>query len=289
MTDWKSQLRDRLSSLSTDPACEADIVDELAQHLADLEDAALRRGATPEEAYAATLAEVADDRALARAIRRADMSRPRPTPPPVEPQAAFFVGLAQELRHGFRQLVRAPAFAATVIVLLALGIGINAATFSVVRNVLLEPLPFRSPEQLTVVWWAAKGSTSTFQGSAPVSGPNFLDWRSQSRSFEHLVATSPSGDNLTGLGQAERLIATATTAGLFEMLRVGVSLGRTFRSDEEQPGLNKVAVLSDAFWRIRLGADPHVLGRSLTLNGESFTVIGVMPRGFQHPSRWGVG
>ena len=75
MTDWKSQLRDRLSSLSTDPACEADIVDELAQHLADLEDAALRRGATPEEAYAATLAEVADDRALARAIRRADMSR----------------------------------------------------------------------------------------------------------------------------------------------------------------------------------------------------------------------
>ena len=289
MTDWKSHLRDRLSALAADPAREADIIDELAQHLADLEDAALRRGATPEAAYAATLAEVADDRALARAIRRADMSRPRPMPPPVDPHASLFVGLALELRHGFRQLVRAPAFAATVIVLMALGIGLSAATFSVVRNVLLEPLPFRSPEQLTVVWWGNKAWTTDFEGSAPVSGPNFLDWRAQSRSFEHLVATSPSGVNLTGLGQAERLIATATTAGLFEMLRTGASLGRTFRPDEEQPGRNKVAILSDAFWRNRLGADPHVLGRSVTLNGEPFTVIGVMPRGFQHPSPWAIG
>jgi putative ABC transport system permease protein len=289
MTDWKSYLRHRLSSLAADPTREADIVDELAQHLADLEHAALKRGATPGEAHAATLAEVADEQALARAIRRADKSRPRPTPPPVEPGAAPFVGLAQELRHGLRQLARAPAFAAAIIGLMALGIGINAATFSVVRNVLLEPLPFRAPEQLTVVWWGNKAWTTDFDGSAPVSGPNFLDWRAESRSFEHLVATSPRGVNVTGLGQAEQQLATATTAGLFEMLHVGAALGRTFQPDEEQPGRNKVAILSDAFWRNRLGADPHVLGRSLTLNGEPFTVIGVMPRGFQHPSPWTVG
>ena len=289
MTDWKAYLRDRLPQLSADPAREVDIVDELAQHLGDLEEEALKRGATPEAAHAAALAEVPDHPALAREIRRADSSPPRPTPLPVEPRAHRLVGLAQELRHAIRQLARAPAFAASVVLLLALGIGINAATYSVVRNVLLEPLPFQSPEALTVVWWGNKTWTTAFEGSAPVSGPNFLDWRTESRSFEHLVATSPKGVNLTGLGQAERVVATATTAGLFEMLRVGASQGRTFRSDEEQPGRNKVAIVSDAFWRNRLGSDPHVLGRSLKLNGEVFTVIGVMPRGFQHPSPWSVG
>jgi predicted permease len=289
VTDWKSYLYDRLPQVSADAAREVDIVDELAQHLGDVEDEALKRGATPAEAHAAALAEVPDHLALAREIHRADASGPRPTPPPIEPQAHLLVGLAQELRHGIRQLARTPTFAASVIFLMALGIGINAATYSVVRNVLLEPLPFRSPEELTIVWWAPRGLTTTFQGSSPVSGPDFLDWRSQSGSFEHLIAMTPTALNLTGLGQAERVVGTITTAGLFEMLRVEASLGRTFRADEEQPGRTKVAVISDAFWRNRLGADPHVLGRSLTLSGEAFTVIGVMPRGFQHPSPWSVG
>src|SRR5512140_1903353 len=164
---------------------------------------------------------------------------------PVSP----LVGLARELRHGIRQLLRAPAFAVTVVVLLALGIGINAATYSAVRNVLLEPLPFPSPEQLTIVWWADKGTPATFLGSSPVSGPNFLDWRRESRSFTQLVAMRPTPVTLAGSGQAERLAGTLTTAGLFEMLHVQPSLGRTFRIDEEQPGLNRVAVISDAFWR----------------------------------------
>jgi predicted permease len=289
MTDWKPYLRSHLPPLAADPAREVEIVEELAQHLADLERESLESGATPEEAHASTLAEVSNQLALAREIRRADSSRPAPTPPPIEPHSHVLVGLAQEVRHGVRQLARIPAFAATVVVLLALGIGINAATYSVIRNVLLEPLPFRSPEQLTIVWWGDKGWTSAFEGSAPVSGPNFLDWRRESRSFEHLVATTPRFVNLTGHGEAERLQGTVTTAGLFEMLQAQPSLGRTFRRDEEQPGRNKVAVISDAFWRNRLAADPHVLGRSLTLNGEAHTVVGVMPRGFQDPSPWSVG
>ncbi len=289
MTNWKSYLRAELPPLAADPARQAEIVEELAQHLAELERETVASGATPEEAHAAALAELSNRQALAHEIRRTDRSQPASTPPPIEPSGRFLAGLAQDVRYGCRQLARTPLFAATVVVILALGIGINAATYSVVRNVLLEPLPFRSPEQLTIVWWADKNSTTAFQGSAPVSGPNFLDWRRESCSFEHLVAMAPESVTMTGLGEAERLQGTVTTAGLFEALDTQPSIGRTFRVDDEQPGRNNVAIISDAFWRNRLGADPHVLGRSLTLDGEAHTVIGIMPPGFQHPSPWSVG
>lgn len=199
------------------------------------------------------------------------------------------LGLALDLRQGLRQFARTPAFAAAVVLLLALGIGINAATYVVVRNVLLEPLPFPSPEQLAVVWWVDKGTPASFLGSSPASGPNFLDWRRESRSFSHLVAMRPAPLALTGSGQAERLAGTLTTPGLFEMLQVRPSLGRSFRADDEQPGRTGVAVISDAFWQTHLAADPDVLGRTLTLDGEPRTVVGVMPRGFQHPSPWSIG
>ncbi len=213
-----------------------------------------------------------------------------PSPSPAtEPRAGQLVGIAQEWRDGFRQLFSTPALSATVVVLLALGIGINAATFGAVRNVLLQPLPFPAPDRLTVVWWADKRSSSSFLGSSPVSGPNFLDWRSESRSFEQLVATRPVPVSLAGNGLAERLEGTETTAGLFEMLRATPSLGRTLTRDDEQPGRSAVAVVSDAFWRNRLAAVPDVLGRSVTLNGAPHIIVGVMPAGFQHPSPWSVG
>ncbi len=204
-------------------------------------------------------------------------------------QDRWLVGLTQDVRQGLRQLARAPAFAVAVVVLLALGIGINAATYSVVRNVLLDPLPFPASDRLTIVWWGDKGWTADFLGSAPVSGPNFLDWRDESRSFDELVANTPTAVNMTGLGEAERLQGTATTAGLFEALGAPPARGRTLGRDDEQPGAPGVAVISDAFWRNRLNADPQVLHRSLTLNGEAHAIVGVMPPGFQHPSPWSVG
>jgi putative ABC transport system permease protein len=196
--------------------------------------------------------------------------------------------IRQDLRDGFRQLSRAPAFAGAVVLLLALGIGLNTATFSVVKNVLLEPLPFRSPEQLVIIWRVDKGERRIPE-SAPVSGPNFLDWRRESRSFERLVAFAPESVNMTGRGDPERIQGTATTAGLFELLGVQPALGRTFRPDEERHGQHRVAVVSDGFWRTRLGADPRALGRSLTLDGEAYTIVGVMPPGFQHPCPWSAG
>jgi putative ABC transport system permease protein len=187
----------------------------------------------------------------------------------------------QDVRLGLRQLTRRPGIPVLIILLLALGIGVNTAIFSVVKAVLLEPLPFKAPQELMQIW-----GTDSRYSRLPVSGPNFLDWREQARTFDRLVAYSPYYANLTGTGNPERLQATATTSGLFELLRVPPALGRTFRPEEEQSGKGDVAVISDGLWRRRFGADPGLLGRAFTLNGESRTVIGIMPPGFRHPCPW---
>lgn len=193
-------------------------------------------------------------------------------------------GLKQDIRFGARQIVRKPALPALVILLLALGIGINTAIFSVVKAVVLEPLPFESPEQLVMIW-----ETDRRSSRIPVSGPNFLDWRKESRSFEHLVCYTPYQGNLTGGGEPERLEGAMVTAGMFELLGVSPSRGRTFLPEEEIAGRSEVAIISDGLWKRRFGADPAVLGTTLTFRGEARTVVGIMPAGFKHPCPWSIG
>lgn len=194
---------------------------------------------------------------------------------------SHFDDIGQDIRFGLRQLTRKPGLPTLVILLLTLGIGVNTAIFSVVKAVVIEPLPFDAPHQLTQVW-----HTDLRHSRIPVSGPNFLDWREQSRSFDRLVAYSPYYANLTGAGEAERVQATACTCGLFELLRVQPALGRTFSPEEEQPGKGNVAIISASLWQRRFGADPKLVGKTLTFDGKSRTVIGIMPPGFQHPCPW---
>ncbi len=189
--------------------------------------------------------------------------------------------IAQDIRFGLRQLTRKPGLPALIILLLALGIGVNTAIFSVVKAVVIEPLPFESPHQLMQLWHTGLGFTRI-----PGSGPDFLDWREQSQSFERMVAYSPFYTNLTGTGEPERLQTTACTSGLFEMLRVTPAVGRTFSPEEEQAGKSDVVIISNSLWQRRFGADPGLIGKTLVLNGESRTVIGIMPPGFQHPCPW---
>jgi putative ABC transport system permease protein len=147
--------------------------------------------------------------------------------------------------------------------------------------VVIEPLPFDSPHQLMQIW-----HTDLRHNRIPVSGPNFLDWREQSRSFDRMVAYSPYYTNLTGTGEPERLQATVCTYGVFEMLHVKPAVGRTFSPEEEQAGKGDVVIISDSLWQRRFGADPSLVGKTLILNGEPRTVIGIMPPGFQHPCPW---
>ncbi len=130
-------------------------------------------------------------------------------------RSRYWEEIGQDLSFGLRQLLRRPALPAMVILLLVLGIGVNTAIFSVVNKVLLEPLPFDESENVMALW-----QTDQRSSSIPVSGPNFLDWREQSQSFENLVVYAPRPMNITGSGEPERLQATRTTAGLFELLRV---------------------------------------------------------------------
>jgi predicted permease len=180
--------------------------------------------------------------------------------------------LLQDLRFGVRTLAKAPGVTSIAVVALALGIGANTAMFSIVRAVLLKPLPYADPGRLVQL------STSTPQfRDASVSYPNFLDWQQQSRSFESMAAYRFHNFNLTGNATPERLRGEMMSSTTFATLGVRPILGRTFTADEDRRGSAPVVVLTSNFWQTRFGGDPHVLGRSLTLNDQLYTVVGVVP------------
>jgi putative ABC transport system permease protein len=176
-------------------------------------------------------------------------------------------------------LAKNPAFTAVAVVALALGIGANTAIFSVVNAVLLRPLPFKHPEQLVTLWENA--AHLGFPKDTP-SPANFLDWQKQAQSFTGMAAMAERSFNLTGVGEPERLEGRRVSANLFDLLGVPALIGRTFVADDDRPGTH-VVLLSHSLWQRRFGSDPGVIGRALTLNGESYTVIGVMPAFVQLP------
>jgi putative ABC transport system permease protein len=190
--------------------------------------------------------------------------------------------LLQDLRYGVRTLLKRPAFTAIALLTLALGIGVNSAIFSAVDSILLRPLPLKDPERLVSVWEQTLRDGIQQNQAAPA---NFFDLQAQNQSFEQLGAYGPDDVNLTGDGEPERLDGQVVTANVFSILGVAPALGRTFSPGEDQPGNEHVVVLSDALWQRRFNRDPTIVNRAIMLNGESFTVIGVMPRGFFFPER----
>ena len=188
--------------------------------------------------------------------------------------------LLQDLRRAARRLARTPGFTLLALVTLALGIGANTALFSVVHAVLLEPLPFADPERLYYVW-----SRHTSTDRYPFSLPEFCDYRDGSRTLVALAAFGNWTGNLAGDGATERLPGIRVSANFFEMLGAAPALGRTLRAQDDGPGAEKVVVLSHGLWQRRFGGDASVVGRPITLNGESFTVVGVMGRDFLFPLR----
>jgi putative ABC transport system permease protein len=188
--------------------------------------------------------------------------------------------LLKDLRYAVRMLVRNPGFTFVSVIALALGIGANAAIFSVVNGVLLRPLPFKEPDRLMMI---RETKLPQFPEFSVASG-NFLDWKKQNTVFERLVAFKPSALNLIGTGDPERLRALNVTEGFFAMLGAQPQLGRDFLTEEDQPGRNNVVILSNGLWQTRFGGDPKILNQAITLNGQAYTVIGVMPATFHFRS-----
>ena len=187
-----------------------------------------------------------------------------------------------DIRFGVRSLLKRPGATAIALVTLALGIGVNTAIFSAVDSILLRPLPLRDSERLVSVWEKSPALGIQQNQAAPA---NFFDLRNQNQSFEGLGAYGPLDINLTGAGDPERLDGQLVTANVFSILGVAPAIGRTFLPNEDQPGQEHVVVLSDGVWQRRFNRDPSILNRNITLNGESFTVVGVMPHDFFFPLR----
>jgi putative ABC transport system permease protein len=190
--------------------------------------------------------------------------------------------LGTDVKYGIRMLTRSPGFAVVAVLTLALGIGANTAIFSVVDAVLLRPLPYRQADRLLMVWEKPpKRAGEAARDKNVVSPANFLVWRDENTVFEQLGAFVEQPSNLTGEGEPERIAVQYATPNLFPLLGVNPMLGRAFTSEEGQEGHNRVAILSYGLWQRRFGGNRDVIGKTVRLDGEPFTIVGVMPRGFQ--------
>jgi putative ABC transport system permease protein len=183
-----------------------------------------------------------------------------------------------DLKYALRQLRKSPGFSATVILMLALGIGANAAVFSIVDAVMLRPLPYMHPEGLVRV--ESMNSRST--DASNLSAPDFLDWRARNHSFDHLVSYRDGSYTLTGIQRAVRLDGEVVTWDLLPLLGVNPELGRGFAAADEKLGVRS-ALISHSLWQSQFGSDRSIVGRAINLSGQTFTIVGVMPASFRFP------
>ncbi len=291
MRDWKRYVRERLPLPETKGASDESVIEELAGELEDLYLEALERGASEDEAEAYALEGMGDWDSLAAEIVRGGEVRTVSggerwlERAEVRGRAwgggwAWLADLELDTRFSLRALRKSPGFTLVALVTLALGIGSVTAIFSLVNGVLLKPLPYTDSGELVYMW----EKLASFE-NAMVAYPNFLDWRERNRVFEDLAAFNDGSVNLTGMGDPVELDVVRVSASMFPILRAQPLLGRTFVPEEDRLAGERVVVLAYGFWQDRFGGDPGVLGRALTLDGNPYTVIGVMRPDFEFPAR----
>jgi len=279
MPDWKQEIRQRLAHLKLSPAREAAIIEELSQHLDDCYADLLARGVSPEEASQTTLAELSEQQFLARELRNIEQQVPAESVVfGASRRTNMIADLWQDLRFGARMLVKNPGFSLIAILTLTFGIGANTAIFSVVNGVLLRPLEFKDPDRLVIVrTHDAREIGGGFSGS---SMPDFREWRARNLAFAELAAASNSEFTLIGEGDPDRVNGALVTTNFFQTAGIEPQLGRTFTSAEESWGEHRVVLLSHGLWQNRFAAEPGAVGKTVSVNGEPYTIVGVMPKNF---------
>jgi putative ABC transport system permease protein len=273
--DWRVEIRERLSSLQLEPMREAVIIEELSQHLEDIYAELRSDGATDEQAFRAALAELSNSELLAQRLKR--IERQVDCEPVVREarrrnmNSNMIGDLWQDLRYSLRMLRKNPGFTAVAVLSLALGIGGNAAMFSLINGALIRPLPYSQPDRLVRVTEAyPKGGIAAMQ--------------QESRTMEVASYQSDSEFSITGEGEAIHVAGSVVSANLFSLLGAPVAVGRTFEPGEDRPGRDAVVILSHALWRNKFAGDPRVIGRPITIDGISRQIVGVMPSEFSFPS-----
>jgi predicted permease len=262
------------------PDLRADVDEELEFHIEILADRYRREGHSAEEARAMATTEFGDRERARDACVAIDQSRMRD-----ERRTEWWSTFWQDLRHGARRLLSTPVFTIVTVLTLAIGIGPNIAVFSIINSVLLQPLPYASPDRLVQIFETFHvPGTSSAEGS--VSFANYADWKARNSTFDRLgVSTYAQSANLQEAGNPEKLTVAAVDADLFPTLGVRPILGRTFARGEDVKGAPKVILLGEDLWRRRFGADPAIVGKKIIIDGAPSTVIGVMPSRITFPNR----
>ena len=278
MPEWTEPLRRRLAPLRLDPAREREIVEELSQHLDERYEELRSGGAGDADAQRLAMQELLGPDALATYMRPLRQANVPPPIVPGSPRRSVPRDLWQDVRYAARVLRKQPGFAAVVVLTLALGIGANSAMFALVDATLLRPLAFPDPDRLVMLWERTAASPR-----AGVSPLNLLDWKARSRTFDAIGAFMPfvGGMVMSGAdGTADTVPRQWVTADIFTALGVRPVAGRTFLPSDDTPRA-AVVVISEAFWRTRFNADPGAVGRDIRLDGEQYTIVGVMPEAAQ--------
>jgi putative ABC transport system permease protein len=293
MPNWRQYIRQHLQPLGVSGAREQEIVEELAQQIEQAYNDELAAGSTPARAAACATKQFGDWQALAAEIRHAE----RPVTESIERHVPdnwkfaasqqhlrkrrggnMFADFFQDVRYASRMLRKNLGFAALVILTLALGIGANSVIFSVINAVLLRPLPYPNAGQLMTLY--ENNPTHGFPQTS-VSPANFTDWRSTNRSFENIAAMDGNYYTFIASGTPQRLLGLGVTPGFLEILGVHPILGRGFLPEDYSAGNHSAALLSYSFWQNSFGGDRTVAGRSISLDGKSCTIIGILPPKFQ--------
>src|SRR5215813_4408790 len=244
--------------------------EEIQAYLDMLTEAKLRQGLSPREARRSALVEVGGVEQVEERVREIRMG-------------SFIESVWRDVRTGVRALVHSPVFTVVIVLSFALGIGANTAIFSVVNGLLLRSLPYPESEQIVDVWHTPPQQSFPGLDKFSVSPANYLDWKAQSTAFEQMAVYTDMGLSLSTSNDPLPLIGGAVSSDFFSVLRSNAMQGRTFTRDEEQPGRNQVVVIGHRLWQRAFGANPNIIGQTLTLNSRSFTVVGIMPSGFEFP------
>lgn len=300
MTDWKHLVRRQLAPLRLPPERESEIAEELALHLEAVYETAVDDGATEAEAQARALRVIADERVLECELGRVEQPivtrwAPKDCVAYLERNGGMRMeSLFQDLRFGVRALRKNAGWTLLIVLTLALGIGANTAIFSVVNAVLLNPLPYSEPQRLVMLW--ERNAELGKEKEQPSPG-DFLDLRTQTQVFDSVTAWYETAFTLQGEQDAEQVTAAKVSVEFFQVLRAQAAQGRVFLPHEtagvatgagsagaQNSNGDRLVVLSDGLWRRRFGADPALIGKQITINRETWQVLGIMPAGFAMPS-----
>jgi len=279
MPDWKEEITKQLAGTKLPPAREAEIVEEVAQHLDDRYRELLAGGATEAEARRTALEEISEEKLLAKGLERVEhQATQEPVVVGAREKKNILAGLWPDVRYALRMLFKNPGLTALAAVTLALGIGLNTAMFSIVNALLLRPLPVRHPEQIYTLSASGKGGGNAF------SYQDLEDIRKQTTSlFSDMAGIQIlSATGLSIAGKSERMWTDFVTGNFFEITGIRPALGRFILPSEGRTGgADAVLVLSYSFWKAHLGADPNIIGKRVSVNGRPVTIVGVAPEGFR--------